>query len=69
LFLGASLGSFASVALGGVGTLLDAVPAGAQGNSKKGLLGFQGVPVSTADTVVVPPGYTARRAGAYGKLR
>jgi hypothetical protein len=69
-FVGAGIGSLA-LALGGVGTLLDALPAAAapQGGPKKGakaLLGFTGVPVSSADTVVVPEGYTARVLIAWG---
>ncbi len=60
-------------ALGGVGSLLDALPATATGNGHghghghgRRLLGFQGIPVSTADTVVVPNGYTARVLIAWG---
>ena len=57
------------VALGGVGSLLDALPAAATQRPRRSparLLGFQGIPVSTADTVVVPPGYTARVLIAWG---
>jgi secreted PhoX family phosphatase len=39
-------------------------PRTAQGAS--GLLGFRGIPVSKADTVVVPPGYTAEVLYAWG---
>jgi secreted PhoX family phosphatase len=51
-------------ALGGVDALLRSVPAGAA--QTEPLLGFEGVPVSTADQVVVPPGYTARVLVAWG---
>ena len=44
--------------LGGLGV----IPARAQG----GLLGFTGIPLSTADTVSVPPGYTAEVLYAWG---
>ena len=55
----------AAAALGGVGALMSSLPAAAR---EKGgpLLGFQGIPVSTADTVVVPDGYTARVLIAWG---
>ncbi|MGQ0541319.1 MAG: PhoX family protein [Blastocatellia bacterium] len=43
---------------GSVGSLLAAVPAKANGG--RPLLGFTAIPVSTADEVVVPDGYTAR---------
>ena len=63
-----------AVALTGVGSLLNAVPAlaepgavGAAGDrGRRPLLGFTGIPVSSADTVVVPPGYTARVLIAWG---
>lgn len=54
--------------LGGVGSLLSAVPAQAlpnQGGRKK-LLGFRGIETSTADAVVVPEGYTAEVLIAWG---
>src|SRR5687768_2885709 len=63
-FLGGGLATAAAASLGGVGSLLNAVPASAQ--SDEGLLGFQGIPVSTADTVVVPPGYTAKVLVSWG---
>ena len=50
-------------ALGGVGSLVRALPAAAR---KKQLLGFTAIPVSSADAVVVPPGYTARVLVAWG---
>jgi secreted PhoX family phosphatase len=37
-----------------------------QALAQSGLLGFRGVPVSTADTVVVPPGYSAEVLYAWG---
>jgi uncharacterized protein len=54
----------AAVALGGIGSLLRAMPAEAHGRGS--LLGFTGIPVSSADTVVVPKGYTARVLIAWG---
>jgi secreted PhoX family phosphatase len=66
-FLGSGLAAAATLSLGGIGALLRAVPASAKTNGTGGpLLGFQGIPVSTADTVVVPPGYTARVLIAWG---
>ena len=64
-FLGGGLATAATVALGGVSALLKAVPASAQ-KHRGPLLGFQSVAVSTADTVVVPPGYTAKVLIAWG---
>ncbi|MCM3903100.1 MAG: DUF839 domain-containing protein, partial [Pyrinomonadaceae bacterium] len=64
-FLGGGLAAAAALSLGGVGSLLNAVPA--VGNSRRGpLLGFTGIPVSSADTVVVPDGYTAKVLIAWG---
>lgn len=63
-FLGGGLAAAATISLGGLDALLQSVPAEAQ--SKGPLLGFQAIPVSTADTVVVPPGYTARVLIAWG---
>ena len=54
----------AAVALGGIGSLLRAIPAEAHGRGSR--LGFTGIPVSSADTVVVPKGYTARVLIAWG---
>jgi uncharacterized protein len=66
-FLGGGLATAATVSLGGVGVLLDAVPVSARGHRNHGpLLGFQGIPVSSADTVVVPDGYTAKVLIAWG---
>jgi len=64
-FLGGGLAVATSTTLGGVGSLIAAVPAQAHGRSRS-LLGFKGIPVSDADTVVVPDGYTARVLIAWG---
>src|SRR5215468_1696735 len=58
-FLGSGLATAATLSLGGVSALLKAVPASADPIAGP-LVRFQGIPVSTADTVVVPPGYTAQ---------
>ena len=62
-FLGGGL-ALGAASLGGVGALLSAVPASA--HDSEPLLGFQGIPVSTLDDVVVPPGYTAKVLVAWG---
>jgi secreted PhoX family phosphatase len=59
------LATAAFLSLGGVDALLRAVPASAQVHNQP-LLGFQGVPVSDLDTVVVPDGYTAEVLIAWG---
>lgn len=64
-FLGGGLAVAALSSLGGIGALLKAVPASAQ-TTGGSLLGFEGIPVSTADAVVVPPGYTAKVLIAWG---
>jgi secreted PhoX family phosphatase len=52
-FLGGGLAAAAAVTLGGVTSLLKAVPASAQSNGAAGrLLGFQGIDVSSLDRVV-----------------
>src|SRR5918995_3164979 len=69
VFLGGGLAAAAAVSFSGVNALLRSVPASAQDIGKGSLaplLGFQGVPVSDADTVVVPPGYSARVLVAWG---
>jgi uncharacterized protein len=64
-FLGSGLAAAATLSLGGVSALLKAVPASA--NTIAGpLVRFQGIPVSDADTVVLPPGYTAEVLIAWG---
>jgi hypothetical protein len=62
--LGGAAALGAAAATGGVGALLGAMPQTAQAG--EALLGFQGVPVSSADAVSVPPGYTARVLIAWG---
>ena len=52
----AALSFFGGASLAGAGAAL-ATP---RNGGKAGLLGFQSVPISTMDDVVVPPGYTAR---------
>jgi secreted PhoX family phosphatase len=66
-------GSAAAAAAGGVGALLHALPAAAAPKPPTtpwpppaALLGFQGIAPSTADAVVVPPGYTARVLISWG---
>jgi uncharacterized protein len=59
----------AAVVFSGVGSLVDAVPAQAghaQRRKPRPLVGFSGVPVSSADTVVVPDGYTAKVLISWG---
>jgi uncharacterized protein len=63
-FLTGAAGALA--ATGGVGALLAAVPGEANAVSQEPLLGFQGVPVSSADEVLVPPGYNAKVLIAWG---
>ena len=62
-FLGGGLATAAAFSVSGMSALLKAVLASANGRP---LLGFQSIPVSDADTVVVPPGYTARVLIAWG---
>ena len=59
-FLGGGLATAAVVSTGGIGALLSAVPVSAKPKLAGPLLGFNSVPVSSADAVVVPDGYTAR---------
>ena len=64
-FLGGGLAAAAVASLSGVGALLSSVPT-ARANGNGPLLGFTGIPVSSADAVVVPPGYTAKVLIAWG---
>ncbi len=65
-FLGGSLATAAVASMTGIGSLLTAMPASAKSRSAGPLLGFLGIPVSSADEVVVPPGYTAEVLIAWG---
>jgi secreted PhoX family phosphatase len=66
-FMSGGLATIAVASLGGVSTLLQAVPASAKGREPlEPLLGFAGIPVSSVDDVIVPPGYTARVLIAWG---
>ncbi|HRI37439.1 MAG TPA: DUF839 domain-containing protein [Nitrospira sp.] len=79
-FLTGGFAAAAAASLGGVETLLRAVPAAAQEteeaddtdtkivgrNGHRPVLGFDSVSVSTADDVVVPKGYTAEVLIAWG---
>lgn len=69
--LGGGIATAVAASAGGVVSLLNAVPASARGSQGRGrgrgpLLGFQGIPVSAADAVVVPEGYTATVLIAWG---
>jgi secreted PhoX family phosphatase len=63
-----STAATALATLGGVASLLQAVPADAQGDrrSRPPLLGFSGIPTSSDDSLVVPEGYTAEVLIAWG---
>ncbi len=63
--VGGGLATAAIAGASGIGSLLKAVPAEAHGFHRP-LLGFKGIPVSSADTVVVPGGYTAKVLIAWG---
>jgi uncharacterized protein len=79
-FLTGGFAAAAAASLGGVEALLNAVPAAAQETedaedtdariegrgSRRPVLGFESVPVSSADEVVVPKGYTAEVLIAWG---
>jgi secreted PhoX family phosphatase len=64
-FLGSGLATAATFSLGGISALLKAVPASADPIAGP-LVRFEGIPVSVADTVVVPLGYTAEVLIAWG---
>lgn len=76
-FLTGGFATAAAVSLGGVEALLKAVPASAQETEeadetgariegRRPVIGFESVPVSSADDVVVPKGYTAEVLIAWG---
>ncbi len=65
-FLGSTAAVAAFASLGGVGTLLSAVPTAANSHRRHELLGFTAIPVSTADAIVVPAGYTAKVLISWG---
>jgi secreted PhoX family phosphatase len=79
-FLTGGFATAAAVSVGGVEALLKAVPASAQETEeaddtetriegrggRRSALGFESVPVSLADEVVVPKGYTAEVLIAWG---
>lgn len=66
-FLSGSMAALAAASVsGGIGSLLSAVPVVAKARDTNSLISFASVPVSSADTVVVPPGYTARVLIAWG---
>ncbi len=64
--LGGGVASAALAATGGIAALLQAVPASAQGNTARSLLGFKGIATSTEDAVIVPRGYRADVLIAWG---
>lgn len=79
-FLTGGFATAAAVSLGGVEALLEAVPSAAQETEeaedtdealgslgrRQPVLGFENVPISSADEVVVPKGYTAEVLIAWG---
>ena len=65
-FIGGGLTAAAGMTLGGASALLKSVPVSAHGRPQRPLLGFDAIPVSTADTVIVPQGYTAEVLIAWG---
>jgi secreted PhoX family phosphatase len=66
-FVSGGLTAAAALALTGADSLLKAVPVSAKTPPPAGpLLGFTRVPVSSADTVTVPQGYTAEVLIAWG---
>ena len=65
-FVSGGLATAAVASMSGISSLLTAVPASAKGRGAQPLLGFAGIPVSSEDAVVVPPGYTAAVLIAWG---
>lgn len=64
-FIGSGLSALAVASLGGIESLVGAVPASVKAGQAS-LLGFTGIPISEADTVVVPPGYNAKVLISWG---
>lgn len=64
-FVKAGLAATGAVCFGRVESLLNAMSAAKPANNRA-LLGFKGIPVSTADTVIVPEGYSAKVLIAWG---
>ena len=64
-FVKTGLAATGTLCLGGVESLLRAVPASAISH-RPALLGFKGIAPSNADTVVVPEGYSAQVLIAWG---
>jgi secreted PhoX family phosphatase len=64
-FVKAGLATTGAFYLGGIESLLNAVPTAAV-KPNRTLLGFKGIPASAADTVVVAEGYSARVLIAWG---
>ena len=66
-FLGGGLAALAATACGDIDELINALPKpGHPPTPPEPLLGFTGIPVSSADAVVVPEGYTAKVLIAWG---
>ncbi|HXV92011.1 MAG TPA: alkaline phosphatase PhoX, partial [Pseudonocardia sp.] len=67
ILIGGVAAAAATFLSGGVGgALAHAAPPVPPGRGRAPLLGFTGIPVSSADTVIVPEGYTARVLIAWG---
>ncbi|MDP9198358.1 MAG: PhoX family phosphatase [Pseudomonadota bacterium] len=65
--IGGGVATAALAATGGIGALLTALPADARiQRAGRPLLGFAGIAPTSADAVVVPPGYTAKVLIAWG---
>jgi uncharacterized protein len=69
--LGGSVAAAVTASLGGIGSLLQAVPASADGKGPRPRLGFEGITAlpadpALADTVRVPKGYTANVLISWG---